>query len=138
LIKSGKDKFVKEEAGKHKSLKPTFIAETVCTSASAVKKQFNADINPRDDDFKLLFEELDKEKIAKESVLEILKENKPVKDVISKYELMPDEELEKEIKKIIDENKGASFNVVMGKAMGKLRGKASGKKVAEMLKKLAK
>ena len=138
VVKSGKDKFVSDEAGKHKSLKPTFIAETACTSASVVKKQFNADINPTDDDFKLLFEELDKEKIAKESVLEILKAGKPVKDVISKYELMSDDELEKEIKKIVEENKGTPFNVVMGKAMGKLRGKASGKKVAELLKKLVK
>jgi len=137
VVKSDKDKLIVDEAGKHKSLKPTFIAETVCTSASVVKKQFNVEINPTDDDFMLIFEKLDKDKIAKESVFEILKQGKPVKDIISKYELMSDTELEKEIKKIIDENKGAPFNVVMGKAMGKLRGKASGKKVAELLKKLA-
>ncbi len=80
----------------------------------------------------------EKERIAKESALEILKENKPVKEVIAKYELMPDDELEKELKKIVDSNKGAPFNALIGIAMGKLRGKAAGKKIAETLKKLAK
>ena len=82
VVKSGKDKFIIDEVKKHKNLKPTFIAETVCTSSSVVKKQFNIGISPTDDDFKILFEELDKEKIAKESILEILKEGKPVKEVI--------------------------------------------------------
>ena len=51
---------------------------------------------------------------------------------------MPDSELEKELKRIVVENHGAPFNVVMGKAMGKLRGKASGKKIAGMLQKMVK
>jgi Glu-tRNA(Gln) amidotransferase subunit E-like FAD-binding protein len=137
-VKQHKDKLILDSAKKYKKIKPTFIAETVCTSPKQVKNQFNVDINPTEEDFTIIFDELEKDKIAKESVLEILKENKPVKDVISKYELMSDAELEKELKKIVSENKGMPFNALIGKAMGKLRGKASGKKIAEALKKIAK
>ena len=44
------------------------------------------------------------------------------------------DDLVKEIKKIVDANKGASFGVVMGKAMAQFRGKVDGKKVAEIVK----
>lgn len=136
VVRQNKDKFVEESIKKYKNLKPTFVAETTITSISQIKKQFNIDINPTDEDLDILFRELNEEKIAKESILEILKENKPLKDIISKYELMPDADLEKELKKIAEENKGMPFNVVIGKAMGQLRGKASGKKIAEILKKI--
>ena len=137
-VKQDKDKFIIEAVKKYKKLKPAFIAETVCTAEQQVKSQYNVEISPSEEDFELLLKELENEKVAKESVLEVLKENKPVKEVIGKYELMSDAELEKELKKIAAENKGAPFNVVIGKAMGKLRGKASGKKVAEILKKVVK
>ena len=138
VVKFGKDKFVEESVNKYKNLKPTFVAETAITSASQVKKQFNVDINPTEEDFDIIFKELNEEKIAKESVLEILKENKPVKDIISKYELMSDADLEEELKKIVEEKKDLPFNVIIGKAMGKLRGKASGKKIAQILKNILK
>jgi len=138
VVKQQKDGFVIEEIKKYKNLKPTFIAETACTSAKQVKGQFNVDISPTEEDFSIIFEELSKERTAKESVLEILKENKPVKEVIAKYQLMSDKEIEKELKRIVSENKGLPFNALIGRAMAKMRGKAAGKKIVEMLKKAAK
>ena len=55
---------------------------------------------------------------------------------ISKYALISDKELEKELKKIVEKNKGLPFGALMGIAMKKFRGKAEGKKISEILKKL--
>lgn len=137
VVKQHKDSFVIKSAEKYSSIKPTFIAETVCTSPKQVKKQFNVEISPTEEDFTAIFEEIEKGRIAKESVLDILKENRPVKEIIKNYELMSDTELEKELKKIVSENKGMPFNALIGKAMEKLRGKAPGKRIAEILKRLA-
>jgi len=125
--------FVKRYPG----VKPAYIAETFLTSARTIKRQFNTDINPSDEDFMALFAALNDGKISKESVLDILKENRPVKSVLSKYEVMSDAELEKTLKQIIADNKGMPFNALIGKAMAQLRGKAPGQKISELLRKLA-
>ncbi len=136
-VRKGKHSFIEEQSARFKSLKPAFIAETVCTSDSIIKKQFSIDVSPSEEDFEEIFSSLESERIAKESVLEILKQKKPVKSIIKSYELMPDSELEKELDKIISENKGAPFQAIIGKAMAKLRGKASGRKISEILAKKA-
>src|SRR3989338_869242 len=126
------DKFLKEFS----NLKPSYIAELLMTSEKTIRRQFNIDLSLTDQDFELLLNALNSGRISKESVLEILKLNKPVKEVISQFETISDKELEMELKKIIDENKGLEFKSLIGKAMQKLRGKASGQKIVELLKKL--
>lgn len=121
---------------KFKKIKAAYLAEVLVSSIPNIRRQFNVEINPSDEDFMDLFDALQKEKIAKESVLDILKENKPVKEVMPKFALMSDKELEATIKKIIAKNKGAPFNAVIGEVMKELRGKASGKKISELVKKL--
>ena len=49
---------------------------------------------------------------------------------------MDEKQLENEIKKIINENKGLQFNALIGKVMNILRGKADPKKIIELLNKL--
>ncbi|MBW3001981.1 Glu-tRNA(Gln) amidotransferase subunit GatE [Candidatus Woesearchaeota archaeon] len=122
---------------KHKKIKAAYIAEIVMTADKIVKRQFKIDINPTEEDYELLFDELSADKISKENVLDILKENKPVSAVIEKYHMMSDKELEAELKKIVSANKGLQFNALIGEAMKKLRGKAAGKKISEMLRKMA-
>jgi glutamyl-tRNA(Gln) amidotransferase subunit E len=126
------DKFVT----KYKKVKPAFIAEVIMTMDKTIKRQFGILINPSEEDYDILFDALSSEKISKENVIEILKENKPVKEVISKHQMMSDTELEAEIKKIVVANKGLAFNALIGEAMKKLRGKAPGKKISELLKKM--
>lgn len=135
FAKESKDKLLEEFCRKFRNLKPSFIADLLLSAVKQVKKEFNVDINPSKEDFEILLAHLDKEEIAKESVFAILKEG-PVKDVIGRFKLISDAELEKELKKIIAENKGVPFNVLIGRAMAGLRGKAPGKKIAELLKKL--
>ena len=75
-------------------------------------------------------------KISKDNIENIFKEKKPVKDIIVKYHAMSDTDLEKEIKKIVSDNKNLQFNALIGKVMGVLRGKADPKKIIEILNKL--
>jgi glutamyl-tRNA(Gln) amidotransferase subunit E len=125
--------FVKQYPG----VKPAYLAEVFFTAARTIKRQHNVDISPTDDDFHALFDALNTNKISKESVLDILKENKPVKGLLAKHTVMSDADLEHALKKIIAENPGMPFNALIGKAMASLRGKAPGQKIAELLKKLA-
>jgi glutamyl-tRNA(Gln) amidotransferase subunit E len=48
---------------------------------------------------------------------------------------MDEKEIKKILKEIVEKNKGAPFNALMGQAMTRLRGKADGKKIVELLKK---
>lgn len=137
LVKTKKDSLFVECSDKFKKLKPTFIADTLLSAVKQVKNEFAIDISPSNDDFKELFDNLEKGAIAKESVLGILSENKPVKDVLHKFKLISDETLERELRKIVKENNDLAFNTLIGRAMEKLRGKAEGRKIVEMLKKLA-
>jgi glutamyl-tRNA(Gln) amidotransferase subunit E len=124
---------------KYKKVKPTFIAATLINTPKEIKKRYN--IEPKIDEKTLekIFDELNKGKISKEAVFEILLEiSKGKKLNLKKYELMSDAELKKQIKKIVKQNKGMPLNALIGKAMGKLRGKADGKKVVEILKKQVK
>ena len=135
--KSPKTKLFEKLVTKHKKIKAAYIAEIVMTADKIVKRQFKIDISPSEKEYELLFDELSADKISKENVLDILKENKPISEVIEKYHMMSDADLEKELKKIVAANKGLQFNALIGEAMKKLRGKAAGKKISEMLRKLS-
>ncbi len=118
-------------------LKPAYIAEVLMTSAKTIKRNYNIDISPSEQDFLELFAALASGQISKESVLEILKENKPVCEVLPKYKNISDTELRSVLKKIILENKGMPYNALIGIAMKNLRGKAPGEKIAQFLKALS-
>jgi glutamyl-tRNA(Gln) amidotransferase subunit E len=127
------DKFVTDFL----ELKPAYIAELLMTGAKTIKRNFNVDINPSEQDFLELFAALSAGQVSKESVLEILKENKPVCEVLPKYQNMSDTDLRAALKKIIQENKGMPYNALIGAAMKNLRGKAPGEKIAQFLKALS-
>lgn len=127
------DDFVKS----FKQLKPAYIAELLMTSERTIRRQFNIEISPSDEDFCALLAALEHDEISKESILDILKENKPVKEVLHKYRLMSESQLLRELTRIVEQNKGMQFNALIGKAMSELRGKAPGQKIVELLKKLA-
>jgi len=126
------DAFVNE----FNSLKSAYVAEVFFGAAKTIKRQDNIDINPTKEDFLTLFKALADEKISKESVLEILKKGKPVALVINKFKVLSDDVLERELRRIVKQNKDIPFNALIGKAMGELRGKASGQKIMALLKKL--
>jgi len=123
-------------AGKFKDVKPSYIAEILVGAQAQIRREFNIEINPSDDDYFALFDALSKGKIAKENVIDILKENKPVVDVLENFKQMSDADLKSALKLIVEKNKGLPFNALIGKAMAELRGKAPGQKIVELLKKL--
>lgn len=137
LAKSDKTTFFEQSIQQYKKIKPAYIAEILVGVEKAVKTQHNVEINPTEEDFETLFDALNKGEIAKENTLEILRQNKPVTDIIHQYKLMSDAELKETVKNIVDTNKGLAFNALIGKAMQQLRGKAEGKKIVEMLQKMA-
>ncbi|VVB81176.1 Glutamyl-tRNA(Gln) amidotransferase subunit E [uncultured archaeon] len=138
VAKSDRALLFDQFAKSFKALKPAYIAELLMTAERTVKRQFNIEINPADEDFCALLTALEHEEISKESVLEILKEKKSVKEVLNKYRMLSEGELLRELTRIIEESKGMPINALIGKAMGELRGKASGQKIVELLKKLTK
>jgi len=124
-------------ATQYLELKPAYIAEVIMTSAKTIKRNHGIDINPTETDFRALFAALITGQITKESVLDILKENKPVAEAMHGYHTISDTELRNALKKIVQENKGIAPNALVGIAMRQLRGKAPGEKIMQFLKALA-
>ena len=92
-----------------------------------------------DDSLRQVFAAVNSGKLAKESVVAALADiAKTGKLDLSKFAVMTDTELEKELKAIVAANKSLPFNALIGKAMERLRGKAPGQKIVEKLKILAK
>lgn len=126
------DELVKE----FPELKPSYVAEILMTSAKTIKRNYGIDINPEENDYRAIFASLVAGQITKESVLEILKENKPVASVIHKYCTITETELRTALNKLVKENPGMPYNSLIGMAMKQLRGKAPGEKIAQLLKAL--
>ena len=120
---------------KFTALKPAYLAEVFFTSGRTINRQFNIDITPTTEDFEVLFSSLQANLVPKEAVLDILKERKPVMELIAKYKSLSDDDLDKALDEIITKNPGKPYNALIGIAMGTLRGKAPGQKVNERLKK---
>jgi len=77
-------------------------------------------------------------KIAKEAITDLLEKKASGEKVKkSEFEAVSEEQLEKEIKKIIGEKPGLNMSAYMGLVMAKYRGRADGRKVMEMVKKLS-
>ena len=137
MAMSAKTALFEELVKKTPGLKPAYIAEIIVGTVKTLKRDFDVDANPSDEDYKALFNALQAREITKESVLEILKECKPVEEVISKYKVMSEEGVDEVLKKIVKENPDKKLNVLMGIAMKELRGKASGQLISQRLKALA-
>lgn len=126
------DEFVKSFS----QLSPSYIAELVMSASKIVKSQKNVDVDPSDDDLRQLFNALSNGRLAKESVVEVLAECRPVVEVLSdvKYLILEDEELSVIITRIVKENISLPLNALIGRAMQELRGKAQGSKIVEFVK----
>ncbi len=130
-----KEEIFYELVKKYPKIKPMFIAEALVVLPKDIKKRHEIEI-----DLKYLDEVLDKlnkSEITHDSVSEILIELTKNKKVdYGKYKVTEKIDVEKEIRKIINEKPNLSFNAYMGLAMAKFKGKVPGKKIAEILKRL--
>lgn len=128
-----------ELAAQLKNMDKNFLATALVSYPKEIKRKnsLNSD-NLTEENFREVLGRLNNNEIPKEAVLEALTEyalgRKPD---YSKFKLVSDKDLEKEIREVIEANKGAPINALMGEAMKRLRGKADGKKVMELIKKLS-
>lgn len=140
ISKSQKVELFEGFVKKFKNLKPAFIAELLIPKLKEVKRKYNLEnVSISDLDFESLLLHLEKGIVTKNAIEEVLL--KLAKGEIVHYEefkLMSEEDIEKELRKIISENKNTQFNGLIGIAMAKLKNKADGKIVVEILKRLSK
>jgi len=137
ISKSPKVELFESFVKKYPKLKPSFIAELLIPKLKELQRKYNLEnINISDIEFESLLLNLDKGIISKDAVDDIiLKYAKGEHVEYSDYKLMSDKELKEILSEIIKQNKGKSFNALIGIAMSKLRGKADGKKIADFLNK---
>lgn len=121
-----------EDFKEFKKVEPKFIVDVLLIKAPSIIKKENYNFNPLD--FK---KELFSGKINYSSLEYALNEiGKSGKLDLSKFEQISDEEIEKVVKKIIEEHPDTPKGLIMGKSMQALKGKADGKKVNEIVNKL--
>ncbi|MBI2141519.1 Glu-tRNA(Gln) amidotransferase subunit GatE [Candidatus Woesearchaeota archaeon] len=142
IVRSDYAELFEELAGKFQTLNPAYIADTLMSFAKemailGVSAEAAAAVS--DDSLRQVFAAVNSGKLAKESVVAALADiTKTGKLGLSKFAVMTDTELEKELKAIVAANKSLPFNALIGKAMERLRGKAPGQKIVEKLKTLSK
>lgn len=140
IAKSGKAALFEQFVGSFKNLKPAFIAEVMLPKIREIKRKYTVDTSKISDEWlDKIFGQLDSGSLPKEALEEVLLELAKEGTVdFKKYEGISDAELEKILKKMVSENKGAPLGTLMGIAMKELRGKAEGKKINELLQKMIK
>ncbi len=120
------------------NIAPSTIAQILIETPKEIKSRLKIDTDKlTQEDFFMVLKHLNKGEIGKDAILEILAEiAKGHKVDLAKYRQLSDEELKKEINRIIKEKPGLSQNAYMGLIMGKFRGKVDGKKVIEIIQSL--
>jgi len=116
-----------------------FIADVIINYPKEIKKRFNLDCKLQYKDYLEVLGYVEKGKITKEAVLDILvKKIKGEKINLSSFKGLDDKEIEKALKDLVKKNPNAPIGGLMGDAMKLFKGKVEGKKVMEILKKLKK
>lgn len=127
-----------EELNKKFNVLPKDLANILLDYPKEIKKRYDKELDliTKNHELELILKKLEENILNKESVFELfvdLANNKKLN--FEKFKGMNKKEVEKIIIEIIQKNKGAPMNGLMGQAMAKLRGKADGKLVMELLKK---
>ena len=121
----------------YRNVDPILIARVLVEIPKEIKSRFNLDINKiTDDNYREILKLLDIGKINKNNVLDCFVELINNKNIdFNKYKTVSNEELEKEIKKIVENNPHVQFGGLMGDVMKHFKGKVDGKKVSEIIRK---
>ena len=115
------------------SLKPSFIAESLVSLPRELRRKENIDITS--DMIEEILGLVDEGKIAKESVAEAIVAKAKGKFSLDEYKAISEDELEEDIRKIVESMQGKPFGAVMGEVMKKYRGKVDGKKASDLIRK---
>lgn len=140
LAKSEKAAMFETFANKFKNIKPAFIAETLISTVREIRRKFDTNIDHiGEKEFEEIFKALNDNVITKAVVMDILIDHAQDKFTdFEKYKVEEVENLEQEIKKIVDEKPGLNQGAYMGLIMKKFQGKVDGKAAMDILKKLIK
>ena len=140
IASSNKADLFEKVAKTFKNIKPAFIAETLIPTLREIRRRYNLDTEKiTEKQFEDLFSALDKGKIPKNVVINILMDYASDKfESMDKYAAAETKDLEAEIKKIVESKPGLSPGAYMGLIMKKFKGKIDGKKVMEILNRLLK
>ena len=112
-----------------------FIVDFFTNIPKELKKRYNVKVNVAEI-AEEVFEKVDKGELPKGSVIDLLADfGKTKKLDFSKFKDATDDDLEKEIKIIAENNRGASMGALMGIVMAKFKGKVDGKKAMKLLQK---
>ncbi len=124
-------------AEKYKNIEPKTIAHIIIEIPKEIKSRFSLDSSKlKDREFDGVLRLINENKIDKSSAVDVLADLiKEGKIDFKKYEKISDKDLERQIRKIAEKNKGASFGAMMGEAMRLFKGKAEPKKISELVKK---
>ena len=124
---------------KYNNIEPKFIANILLNAKKEIKRRYEYDILDIDKYAEMIFEKLNNDQITKEGVFEILVEIAKGNEVnYSKYGGVSYDNIKKEIKEVIKDNKNISAKAIMGIIMSKHRGKVEGRKVMDIINKLTK
>ncbi|HLD87454.1 MAG TPA: hypothetical protein VJB12_05325, partial [Candidatus Nanoarchaeia archaeon] len=120
---------------KFHNVPPQVIAQTLYATPKDLKSRLNLDPSKlSEEDYGEVLGYVNEGKIPKDAIGELLaKKIRGEKIDLSHFAGISDEELEKEIKKIVVEKPGLSPAGYMGLVMGKFRGKIEGKKAMELI-----
>ena len=126
---------------KNKTIKPAFIAEIILPKIKEIERK-----NPKtnttkitNNDFKEIFEKLEKKEITKASIEEILTKIAQGKKINYKeYKPLTQKEIEKEIQQIVKQNSDKNKGALIGIIMGKLRSKANPQEIMNLIKEVIK
>lgn len=131
---------LEDEFKKYKKLEAQFIASFLLNTPKEIKTRFNLDVNKLEKhNYENVLTLIEKGKIPKEAGMQVLIDIiKTGKVNLDNYKAVDDKELEKAIQDILNKNKDAPFNAIMGEAMKTFRGKVDGKKIVDIIKKLQK
>ncbi len=140
IVKENKIGLFEDFANKFKNLTPGLIAHILIETPKEIESKFKIKTEKLDEDiFENILAALNTEKISKNSVIDILVEYiKTGKLEIEKYKVIDIQELEEEIKTIVENNKDLKFGAIIGIIMDKFKGKVEGKLASELIKKYKK
>lgn len=122
-----------EQLVEKSGLEPLTVAKTLINTPNEIKKKLSAK------DFEEVLSYYANGKIAKEAIAELLEQKASGQKIdLAQFKSISEEDLEKEIKKIMEEKPGLNISAYMGLVMAKHRGKVDGKTVMEILNNLLK
>ena len=134
-------KLIKEEldlmtlADNYPNIKPAYMLDYYFSFPSMIKKKYNEEIDVKKYAHEL-FSKLNKNKITKDSIPELLLKLTKNKEInYNDYKLISIKDIEKEITEIISQNKNLPKGALIGKIIAKYAGKIDGKEISEFVSK---